>query len=109
MHTPAVPIGLLPSIVLSRVSTFCCKQHVHPTNSHVLSETSVDVGMQGAIFRGIYNIHTTPHFTCTSNCTWKDSYISLGFASKCQNVTESTFATLTFSKVALDLAAPSIG
>ena len=65
---------------------------------HLTLETSLDVGMQGAIFRGIYNIQTTPHFTCTSNCTWRGPYISLGFASRCQNVTESTLATMSISK-----------
>lgn len=63
---------------------------------HLTSENSVDITMQGAIFRGIYNIATVSDFRCPSNCTWKGSYISLGFASTCQDVTESTIATVAF-------------
>lgn len=66
---------------------------------HLTSENSVDITTQGAIFRGIsiYNIATVSDFRCPSNCTWKGSYISLGFASTCQDVTESTIATVAFS------------
>lgn len=56
--------------------------------------STVDLTMQGAVYGGIFNIAPTPPYQCTSNCTWKDSYASLGFASHCKDVTAPTMATL---------------
>lgn len=49
--------------------------------------------MQGAVFRGIYQNPWSPLFNCTSNCTWEQEYISLGFDSSCANVTAETLST----------------
>ena len=98
MHIQAVqthpPLDLTTRFL---VSAFPCIERSEPDNLHMNLENSVDVAMQGAIFRGIYNITTKFDLKCTSSCTWKDSYISLGFASRCQNVTEPTMATVTLS------------
>lgn len=49
--------------------------------------------MLGAIYQGFYNLQQPPVFNCASNCTWKESYISLGFQAECKNVTEATYST----------------
>ncbi|KAF2023946.1 hypothetical protein EK21DRAFT_118279 [Setomelanomma holmii] len=54
---------------------------------------TVDVAMEGAVFRGIYNISSNPNFHCGSTCIWHDSYISLGLASQCKDVTTETLAS----------------
>ncbi|KAH7357351.1 hypothetical protein BKA66DRAFT_553015 [Pyrenochaeta sp. MPI-SDFR-AT-0127] len=56
---------------------------------------SVDVAMEGAMFRGIYNMTSDPQFMCSSRCIWKDPYISLGFASRCEDVTAPTLASIS--------------
>jgi hypothetical protein len=43
--------------------------------------------------RGIYNTTSDPEFRCSSRCFWKESYISFGFLSHCQNLTASTLAS----------------
>lgn len=57
--------------------------------------STVDVKMEGAIFRGIYNTTSTMPFSCPTNCTWNDFYISLGVQSRCVNVTAETLANRT--------------
>ncbi|KAK4643919.1 hypothetical protein QC761_300200 [Podospora bellae-mahoneyi] len=56
---------------------------------------TADSPMQGAIYRGLFNLDGPAIFNCTSNCTWPDPgaskpYVSLGFRSDCANVTEAT-------------------
>ncbi|KAI8933733.1 hypothetical protein NX059_009449 [Plenodomus lindquistii] len=69
-----------------------------------VDDETVDVAMEGAIFQGIYSKALGPDFTCNSNCIWKDSYISAGFVSRCENVTVQTLAR---NKNVTSLAAPS--
>ncbi|RDA83138.1 hypothetical protein CP532_2733 [Ophiocordyceps camponoti-leonardi (nom. inval.)] len=52
-----------------------------------------DPSMQSAILQGIYNISTPPTFSCGGACRWDRSYVSLGFKTTCQNVTEATLNT----------------
>ncbi len=52
--------------------------------------------MEGAVYRGIYNISSTAVFNCTSTCVWTNSYVSLGFASWCDNVTAATLPTVKY-------------
>ncbi|KAL6874801.1 hypothetical protein J3F83DRAFT_759559 [Trichoderma novae-zelandiae] len=47
-----------------------------------------------AVIRGLRPSSWTSAFNCTSNCTWDQSYITLGFTSTCTNVLEETLATL---------------
>ncbi|KAK0670111.1 hypothetical protein QBC41DRAFT_318498 [Cercophora samala] len=59
---------------------------------------TADSPMQGAIYRGLFNLDTPATFNCTANCTWPDadggkSYVSLGFRGDCANVTEATLRT----------------
>lgn len=54
---------------------------------------TIDTAMQGAIFRAFYDLNTPSVFSCTSNCTWDQSHISLGFSTDCTDVTEATNAT----------------
>lgn len=49
--------------------------------------------MQGAVFKAFYDLETPDLFNCTSNCTWDQSYTSLGFSMGCTNVTEATYDT----------------
>lgn len=49
--------------------------------------------MQGAVFKAFYNLDTPAVFSCSTNCTWPDSYISMGLGNTCRNVTEATYAT----------------
>lgn len=48
-------------------------------------DSTVDSAMQGAVFRGMYQ--------STSNCTWEQEYISLGFDSSCADVTAETISS----------------
>ncbi|KAK4202381.1 hypothetical protein QBC40DRAFT_276655 [Triangularia verruculosa] len=55
---------------------------------------TADVAMQGAIYRGLFNLDLPARFNCTANCTWPDPgadkpYVSLGFRSDCANVTDA--------------------
>ncbi|ETS78079.1 hypothetical protein PFICI_10141 [Pestalotiopsis fici W106-1] len=64
------------------------------TNGGLTVETStIDTSMQGAIYKALYNVSTQPVFNCPSQCVWPDSYISLGFAADCADVTAETQAT----------------
>lgn len=49
--------------------------------------------MQGAVFKAFYDLETPDLFNCTSNCTWDQSYTSLGFSMACTNVTLDTYST----------------
>lgn len=49
--------------------------------------------MQGAVVKAFYELETPPIFSCASNCTWNQTYTSLGFSSSCVNVTQATYAT----------------
>jgi hypothetical protein len=40
------------------------------------STKSVDVAMEGAVFRGFYNLTVSPEFDCSSRCVWKSASIS---------------------------------
>ena len=51
--------------------------------------------MQGAILKGLYGIEAALISDCPSNCTWQNSFVSLGFESECQNVTQETLHTKT--------------
>lgn len=54
---------------------------------------TIDSSMQGAVFKAFYNLETPDLFNCTSNCTWDQSYTSLGFSMGCTNVTQDTYRT----------------
>lgn len=46
--------------------------------------------MQGAIYKGIFNISTAPVYACPSTCTWNiQPHCTLGFSSSCTNVTDT--------------------
>ncbi|KAH7093249.1 hypothetical protein FB567DRAFT_170781 [Paraphoma chrysanthemicola] len=62
----------------------------HPVD---VEPSTVDVAMEGAVLRGVYNISSNPEFKCNSMCVWHDSYISLGFTSQCKDVTTATLAS----------------
>ena len=52
-----------------------------------------DVGMQGAIFNGIYTLQSPVPFTCpTGDCHW-DSFVTLGVCATCDDVTQITPVT----------------
>ncbi|KAK8126838.1 uncharacterized protein PG998_002597 [Apiospora kogelbergensis] len=56
--------------------------------------STVDVAMERAIFRGIFDTTSTMAFTCSTNCTWENrDFISLGVQSDCVNVTSDTLDT----------------
>lgn len=51
--------------------------------------------MQSAIVQGLYGIETPATFNCPGVCQWTGSYMSLGFKSSCNNVTQETLQTQT--------------
>jgi hypothetical protein len=51
--------------------------------------------MQAAILQGLYGINSFAQFECPSVCQWPTPYISLGFKTSCQNVTQTTLQTQT--------------
>ncbi|KAJ5360732.1 hypothetical protein N7517_009923 [Penicillium concentricum] len=58
-----------------------------------------DFAMQGAIYNGVFGSPSPRAFICpTSQCTWPDnsSYISLGAAGACKNVTQSVVNTCEY-------------
>ncbi len=55
-----------------------------------LAASTMDLSMQGAVFRGLYNLGSPAVFNCTSKCQWNSTYYSLGFTSTCADVTEAT-------------------
>ncbi|KAL2141723.1 hypothetical protein VTI28DRAFT_2089 [Corynascus sepedonium] len=54
------------------------------------SPSTADTSMQGAVYRGLFDLGSTPVFNCASRCRWNSTYISLGFASTCSDVTDAT-------------------
>jgi hypothetical protein len=46
--------------------------------------------MQGAVFRGLFNLGSASVFNCSSRCQWNGTYVSLGFSSTCADVTDAT-------------------
>ncbi|CEJ92004.1 hypothetical protein VHEMI07685 [[Torrubiella] hemipterigena] len=58
-----------------------------------LSSRPQDAAMQSAILQGLYNITVPEIFRCTGSCRWKGSYVSLGFKTDCNNVTQATLNT----------------
>lgn len=59
--------------------------------------------MQGAVYQAFYGLETPAIFNCTSNCTWNDSYVSLGFSSACTNVTRATDVTKNCTSMDVDV------
>ena len=55
-----------------------------------LTASTMDLSMQGAVLRGLYNLGSPAVFNCTSKCQWNSTYYSLGFSSTCADVTEAT-------------------
>ncbi|CZT46868.1 uncharacterized protein RSE6_07372 [Rhynchosporium secalis] len=73
--------------------------HGHQTDDpFMFDDSTVDSAMQGAVLRGFYQNTRSPLFSCTSNCTWANNYISLGFDSSCSDVTTETLSTKLCSK-----------
>jgi hypothetical protein len=56
-----------------------------------LAASTMDLAMQGAVYRGLYNLGSPAVFNCTSKCQWNSTYYSLGFTSTCADVTEAAF------------------
>ena len=46
--------------------------------------------MQGAVYRGLFNLDPPAVFDCASKCRWNGTYVSLGFTSTCADVTDAT-------------------
>ncbi len=55
-----------------------------------LAASTMDLSMQGAVFRGLYNLGSPAVFNCTSKCQWNSTYYSLGFTRTCADVTQAT-------------------
>ncbi|KAH7309782.1 hypothetical protein B0I35DRAFT_379378 [Stachybotrys elegans] len=61
--------------------------------NHDVGSTPQDPEMQAAIVQGLYNISTTATFDCPGACAWTGTWVTLGFASECSNVTQQTLST----------------
>ncbi|KAK1247024.1 hypothetical protein MKX08_000826 [Trichoderma sp. CBMAI-0020] len=53
--------------------------------------------MQSAFFRGIWQTSWPSGVNCTSNCTWDQSYYTIGFSNACADVTKETLDSLQCS------------
>ncbi|ORY69038.1 uncharacterized protein BCR38DRAFT_472446 [Pseudomassariella vexata] len=71
-------------------------------NAFTPSAPTVDTIMQGAAFRGIYSQDSTIAFNCSSTCQWNETYVSLGFASQCADVSEVTLAAAKANATSLE-------
>ncbi|KAK4222000.1 hypothetical protein QBC38DRAFT_428130 [Podospora fimiseda] len=63
---------------------------------------NIDIPMQAAMYSGLYNLDTPPVFSCPSNCSWPDTYVSLGFKSNCTDVTDEVFRRYGISHESFD-------
>ncbi|KAK0636740.1 hypothetical protein B0T17DRAFT_587800 [Bombardia bombarda] len=68
-------------------------------NVLMIEASTPDTSMQGAIYKGLFDTVAPSAFKCTSNCIWNSSYISLGFASTCSDVTASTLQKYNATKL----------
>ncbi|KAF1990951.1 hypothetical protein K402DRAFT_167875 [Aulographum hederae CBS 113979] len=54
-----------------------------------------ELRIQGAVFNALFGLHSPPVFECaTGHCSWGD-FVSLGVASQCDDLTESTQVSCT--------------
>ncbi|EHK45371.1 hypothetical protein TRIATDRAFT_174938, partial [Trichoderma atroviride IMI 206040] len=53
--------------------------------------------LESAFFRGIWQTSWPSGVNCTSNCTWDQSYYTIGFSNTCADVTKETLASLQCS------------
>ncbi|KAK8034304.1 hypothetical protein PG993_009299 [Apiospora rasikravindrae] len=65
-----------------------------PSFPVVAEGSTIDTRMQGAIYRGLYGIESSPAFSCQSRCEWGSEvpYVTLGLTSRCEDVTQSTLS-----------------
>ncbi|CEN60796.1 hypothetical protein ASPCAL03229 [Aspergillus calidoustus] len=59
----------------------------------MLDSVPQDPEMQSAVLQGLYGISSLGQFNCPGLCQWTKPYISLGFKSKCRNVTQESLQT----------------
>ncbi|KAH6854330.1 hypothetical protein B0I37DRAFT_300993 [Chaetomium sp. MPI-CAGE-AT-0009] len=55
-----------------------------------ITSSTADRSMQGAVYRGLFNLGSPIVFDCPSKCRWNGTYVSLGFTSTCADVTDAT-------------------
>jgi hypothetical protein len=55
--------------------------------------STIDMTMESAIYKALFDVKTQAIFDCPSNCIRNETYISLGFAANCSDVTAATQAT----------------
>nr|WVH32727.1 hypothetical protein [Trichoderma asperellum] len=55
---------------------------------------AINADVQSAFFRGMWQTSWPPGVNCTSNCTWDQSYFTIGFSSTCADVTKETLETV---------------
>ncbi|KAF7541034.1 hypothetical protein G7054_g953 [Neopestalotiopsis clavispora] len=56
--------------------------------------STLDTTMQGAIYKALFDVNAQSVFNCTSRCVWKQTYVTLGFATNCTDVTAETHVTI---------------
>ncbi|KAL3490103.1 hypothetical protein BJX62DRAFT_226069 [Aspergillus germanicus] len=66
---------------------------VGSTTTMIAGTVPQDPEMQAAILQGLYGINSFAQFECPGVCQWPTPYISLGFKTSCQNVTQATLQT----------------
>ncbi|KAL7919833.1 hypothetical protein ACQKWADRAFT_300186 [Trichoderma austrokoningii] len=57
-------------------------------------DSATNADLQSAFFRGIWQTSWPSGVNCTSNCTWDQSYYTIGFTSTCADVTKETLKTV---------------
>ncbi|KAM0512434.1 hypothetical protein ACHAPE_008884 [Trichoderma viride] len=67
---------------------------VHDGIISLNENTATNVDMQSAFFRGIWQTSWPSGVNCTSNCTWDQSYYTIGFTNTCADVTKETLESL---------------
>ncbi|KAL2265176.1 hypothetical protein VTJ83DRAFT_6276 [Remersonia thermophila] len=55
-----------------------------------VSPMTADIRMQGAVYRGLFGLGSAPVLNCSTACEWPGTYVSLGFAATCADVTAAT-------------------
>ncbi|KLU85043.1 hypothetical protein MAPG_04075 [Magnaporthiopsis poae ATCC 64411] len=78
------------------------------TSQFRVDALSVDVSMQGAIYRGLFGLDSPALFRCPGSCSWDGPYVSLGFMSTCSNVTEATLDSVDRSLWTKDSGTPGL-
>lgn len=58
-----------------------------------IDPTKIDFALRGAVLKGIYDFSPSPDFDCPGTCEWNQTWMTLGFAHECQDVTKESLSS----------------